>query len=172
MMTFWHVDMLTCWQADKNSGWHDFGLLSLKLWPSQRLTRVKSRDASASKNYSGDIETELKQQYFLLKSFVFLPVLLSQEICLWILFHCYATAVNTSASRFILKLLQFPSQNLFLFKFWNVLFNSLYLLSSVQYICNCCWYVQVSLVFSTNYFFHYEGALVENENWTFENVNC
>ena len=44
---------------------------------------------------------------------MFLPVLLSQEICLGILFHCYATAVNTSASRFRLKLLQFPSQNQF-----------------------------------------------------------
>ena len=70
---------------------------------------------SVQKNYCGDIETELKQQYFLLKSFVFLPVLLSQEICLGILFHCYATAVNTSssASCLLLKLLQFPSQNQF-----------------------------------------------------------
>ena len=35
------------------SGWdqlHDFGLLSLKLWITHWLTRVKSRDASASKN--------------------------------------------------------------------------------------------------------------------------
>ena len=67
MLTSWHVYKLTCWQAnknsrcyddknsgcydDKNSGWHDFGLLSLKLrLTTHSLTRVKSRDASASKN--------------------------------------------------------------------------------------------------------------------------
>ena len=56
-LTNWHLrhfDELTCWQVIKNLELYDFGLPSLKLRPTDSLTdwltRVKSRDASASKN--------------------------------------------------------------------------------------------------------------------------
>ena len=66
MLTSWHADMITCWQADKNSELHDFGLLSLKLWITyDSLTRVKSRDASASKNGS---DKKMNWVFELLKS--------------------------------------------------------------------------------------------------------
>ena len=62
MMTWWHVDMMTWWHDDMmtwsnvfclmlKSGWdqlHDFGLPSFET-TTRLLTRVKSRDASASK---------------------------------------------------------------------------------------------------------------------------
>ena len=60
-MTSWHDDKLTWWQADKLTSWHDDKLTRIQdvmilgswVWNydplSYSLTRVKSRDASASK---------------------------------------------------------------------------------------------------------------------------
>ena len=75
-MTWWHDDMMTWWHDDMMTWWHDdmiqcllshvyrlkcsnlgeinYMILGSQVWnydlPTYRLTRVKSRDASASKN--------------------------------------------------------------------------------------------------------------------------
>ena len=65
MVTCWHVDMLTCWHVDMVTSWHDDKLTCWQefrmtwFWApkfeittyllTHSLTRVKSRDASASK---------------------------------------------------------------------------------------------------------------------------
>ena len=63
MLTCWHVDMLTCWHVDMLTSWQEFRIITClhfksisnsKLRPTYSLTysltRVKSWDASASKN--------------------------------------------------------------------------------------------------------------------------
>ena len=54
MLTTWHVDIFTCWHYDMLTRSHDKRLLCFKFetLPTHSLTRVKSRDASASKNMS------------------------------------------------------------------------------------------------------------------------
>ena len=54
MLTTWHVDIMTCWHYDMLTRSHDKRLRCFKFETllTHSLTRVKPRDASASKNMS------------------------------------------------------------------------------------------------------------------------